>query len=86
VLQKAGVDAIKQSFDKAILDMEQAKLIHFQAFANDRAATVLSELKVHTAALEYYIEARELYWRYGAHAKVDRLDSRIESLRSLANN
>jgi len=86
VLQKAGVDAIIQAFDKAILDMEQAKLIHFQAFANDRAATILSELKEHTAALEYYIEARELYWRYGAHAKVDRLDSRIESLRSLANN
>ena len=79
--QNSGAVAIKHSYDQAIHDMRRVEMIHLQAFANERAGTVLMELGILDGVLEYFTEAQTLYARYGAKAKVDQLDEKIESMR-----
>jgi predicted ATPase len=85
VFSNAGPIAIKRAYDEAIVKLEQAQLLHFRAFANERAGTVLQELKVFGDVVEYYTEAQALYYEYGAYAKVDQLERKIDeaSARSL---
>ena len=84
VFQKAGTSVILQSYKDAIHDMENAQLIHFQAFANERAGTVLLESKGESEIiLAYFSEARSLYAKYGAHAKVNQLEKKIKSVKRL---
>ena len=84
VFQKAGLSVILQAYTKAINDLEHAQLIHFQAFANERAGTVLLQSKGENEMIvAYFSEAQSLYARYGAHAKVNQLEKKIESVKRL---
>ena len=72
-------DKIEEAYRTAIDACQTAKQLHFEAFANERCGTVLTEMKEEAKAEAYTLKAMNLYKKWGAMAKYDQIRQRLPS-------
>jgi hypothetical protein len=72
-------DKIEEAYRTAIAACQTAKQLHYEAFANERCGTVLTEMKEEAKAEAYTLEAMRLYKKWGAMAKYDQIRQRLPS-------
>jgi PAS domain S-box-containing protein len=68
-------------YEEAIAQARQSGFLNCQAIAHERAAKHQSFLGFRTSELAHLEQARDCYWRWGAHAKVRQLDETFQELR-----
>jgi hypothetical protein len=68
------------AFEEAIAAFRERHMIHDEAFACERAATVLLEMKEDNAGRGYLVRARGLYSRWKAQNKVLEMDGLLSAI------
>ena len=79
VLKKARGD-LRVKFEQAILLAGRRGLTNLQALSNERLAIYMEETGDDVEALYRYEQAVQLYGEWGAKAKVEQLQPKIESM------
>ena len=69
--------AIKHNFEAAILEASLSGLLHVEALANERAAMACFRTDGFREGAAYVLQACQVYGRWGAHTKVDHLESKF---------
>lgn len=72
--------AIKHNFDSAILEASLSGLLHVEALANERAAMACFRVDGFREGAAYVMQACQVYSRWGAHTKVDHLETKFHLL------
>ena len=75
-----------QSFEAAIRSAREEKLMHLQAMAYEAAALLFDRHGFNTIAQTYLRNARDLYLKWGATAKVEQLEWRYRTLKDAATS
>ena len=69
--------SLKQNFEAAILEASLSGLLHVEALANERAAMACFRTDGYREGAAYVLQACQVYGRWGAHTKVDHLESKF---------
>lgn len=80
VLKKEKRD-LRVKFEQAVLLAGRRGLIHLQALANERLAIYMEEIRDPVEAYYRYEQAIGLYVEWGAKAKVDKLQLKLDSMK-----
>ena len=71
---------LRVKFEQAILLSGRRGLTHLQALSNERLAIYMEEIGDDVEALYRYEQAIQLYSEWGAKAKVEQLQPKIEAM------
>jgi predicted ATPase len=83
---KASETAVKVAYDRAIECAVHNKTLHYEAWANERAAVAMLHFGFMTLATRYADDAIDRFSEWGAHAKVEHCETKFRELLAARNN
>lgn len=74
-------ESIHAAYSKAIEQCQREGCVHYEAFCNERAAVAFNRRADSASAASFLSEAQRCYTEWGAHAKLDCIDSQAVRVR-----